>query len=231
LFNSTVFKQAFQDSIPVMFGYVPLGAAFGLLFSQLGYHWLYAVSMSLIIFAGAAQFLAVGLLAAQASLIEISVAIFILNARHIFFGLSLITRYQAIVGWRKIYVMFGLTDETYSLLTSHPIKNPMEDQTYALYLTALNQSYWVIGSVIGLLLGGNLNIDTTGMDFALTALFVVLMIEQFKTVQCWSPFIIALVSGALVLVVIGQDNMLMLSILLSIAILLIQGKPWKVPTI
>ena len=159
---------AFRATLPVLFGYLPLGAAFGLLFSDLGYPWWLAPLTGLVVYVGSAQFLAVGLLAAQAGLLATAVAVFLLNARHLFYGFSMLGRYVG-TGWTKWYLVFGLTDETYALLTSTPAPAKTRPQGFYLAVTALNQCYWVIGCGVGGLLGRNLRVDITGLDFALTA--------------------------------------------------------------
>ncbi|MCW8905659.1 MAG: AzlC family ABC transporter permease [Sedimenticola sp.] len=213
---------AFRASLPVMFGYVPLGMAFGILFQDLGYGWYYAPLMGVTVYAGAAQFMAVGLLAAQASLVEVAISTFILNSRHMFFGLSLLQRYRG-RGLKKLYLIFGLTDETYSLVTSTRPPDGHDEQSYYLALTALNQCYWVSGCALGALLGASVSLDTTGMDFALTALFMVLMLEQWKTLREPYPFLVALFCGLLSLWLL-REQMLLLSIGLSIALLLARGR-------
>lgn len=211
-------KHAFLASLPVMFGYVPLGMAFGILFQNLGFHWYYAAVMSIFVFAGAAQFMAVGLLAANAGLLEMAIATFALNSRHMFFGLSLLKRYHA-KGLKKFYLMFGLTDETYSLVTSTHSPSGEDDQNYYLALTAMNHSYWVAGSALGALLGASIEFDSTGMDFALPALFMVLVIEQWKKIKNPVPFVIALGCG-IFSIWFFNEQMLLVSIGLSISILL-----------
>jgi 4-azaleucine resistance transporter AzlC len=213
---------AFRASMPVMFGYIPLGMAFGILFQDLGYAWYYAPLMGITVFAGAAQFMAVGLLSAQAGLLEVAIATFILNSRHMFFGLSLLNRYRA-KGWKKFYLIFGLTDETYSLITSTQPPAGHPEQDYYLALTALNQSYWVIGCALGALLGAAVQFDTTGMDFALTALFMVLMIEQWKKLREPFPFVVAGACG-LVALLFFQQHMLLVAIALSLSILMVRGR-------
>ena len=215
--NTQTTKYAFEASLPVMFGYVPLGMAFGVLFQDLGYGWYFATMMGIFVFAGAAQFMAVGLLAAHAGLLEVAVSTLVLNSRHMFFGLSLLTRYHA-VGMKKFYLIFGLTDETYSLITaSHP--PPGEDeQNYYFYLTALNHFYWVVGCTLGALLGASVEFDSRGMDFALTALFMVLLIEQWKKIKNPTPFIIAF-GCAVGAMWFFPDKMLLVAIALSTAIL------------
>ena len=202
-----------------MFGYVPLGMAFGMLFQDLGYAWYYDPLMGITVFAGAAQFMAVGLLSAQAGLLEVAISTFILNSRHMFFGLSLLNRYRA-KGLKKLYLIFGLTDETYSLITSTHPPDSHHEQDYYLALTALNQSYWVVGCALGALLGTALRFDTTGMDFALTALFMVLMIEQWKKLREPFPFVLAGLCG-LVALAFFKTHMLLVAITLSLSILLL----------
>lgn len=219
---------AFRASLPVLFGYVPLGMAFGILFQDLGYAWYYAPLMGLTVYAGAAQFMAVGLLAAQASLVEVALSTFILNSRHMFFGVSLLGRYRA-RGLKKLYLIFGLTDETYSLITSTHAPAGHDEQDYYLALTALNQAYWVSGCALGALFGVNVQFDTTGMDFALTALFMVLMLEQWKKLREPYPFAVALLCGLMALWLF-QEQMLLVSIGLSIALLLLHGRRGEMMT-
>lgn len=214
-------SAAFRASMPVMFGYIPLGITFGMLFQDLGYAWYYAPLMGITVFAGAAQFMAVGLLSAQAGLLEVAIATFILNSRHLFFGLSLLNRYRA-TGLKKFYLIFGLTDETYSLITSTPPPARHCEQDYYLALTALNQSYWVFGCALGALLGAAVQFDTTGMDFALTALFMVLVIEQWKKLREPFPFVTAGLCG-LVALLFFKQHMLLVSIALSLLILMVRG--------
>jgi 4-azaleucine resistance transporter AzlC len=210
--------QAFRASLPVMFGYVPLGMAFGVLFENLGYAWYLAPVMGLIVFAGAAQFMAIGLLSAQAGLIEVFISTFVLNSRHMFFGLSVLGRYRA-TGLKKLYLIFGLTDETYSLVTGIPTPEGVDEQRFYLLLTALNHGYWVTGCALGALAGTAIQFDTTGMDFALTALFVVLMMEQWKAVREPFPFVVAALVGLLALLFFRQQ-MLLASMGMCVALLL-----------
>ncbi|MCW8945709.1 MAG: AzlC family ABC transporter permease [Sedimenticola sp.] len=219
---SSTLSAAFRASLPVMFGYVPLGMAFGILFQNLGYDWFYAPLMGLTVYAGAAQFMAVGLLAAQASLFEVAVSTFILNSRHMFFGVSLLGRYRA-KGLKKLYLIFGLTDETYSLITSTQPPVGHDEQDYYVALTGLNQGYWVTGCALGALFGANVQFDTTGMDFALTALFMVLMLDQWKKLREPYPFVVALICGFSALLFF-PEQMLLVSIGLSIALLLARSR-------
>lgn len=205
-----------------MFGYVPLGMAFGILFQDLGYPWYFATLMGLFVFAGAAQFMAIGLLTAQAGLLEVAVSTLALNSRHIFFGLSVLGRYRCRV-LKKAYLIFGLTDETYSLITSTGPRGQQDEQDYYLTITALNQSYWVAGCTLGAVTGSLADFDTAGMDFALTALFLVLLIEQWAKIRELFPFLIAMLSGMLA-IVLFRDQMLLIAIATAIAILILQWR-------
>ena len=210
-----------RTSLPVLFGYLPLGAAFGVLFSDLGYHWLYAVAMGVFIYAGAGQFLAVGLLANQAGLIEMAIATLLLNSRHVFYGLSLMNRMHN-RGWRKWYQIFGLTDETYSLITATPVPTNMNPGEFHFRLTVMNQIYWLIGCATGAWLGSNLEFSTDGIAFVLPALFMVLTIEQYKHLKDIRPFLTALVIGLGTIALISREHMLLIAILLSLSVLMMQ---------
>jgi len=215
--------SAFQASVPVILGYFPLGFAFGLLFVEhVGLPWGYALAMSLIVFAGASQFLAVGLLAAGASVVEISVATFILNARHAFFGLSVLERWRG-AGAKKFFLIYWLTDETYALMTSLKAPPDTRETDFHLLISGINYSTWCIGSAAGALAGEAMSFDTTGMDFALTALFAVLLVEQMRQVREPFPFVLAFLAGVTTIVAFGGANMLLISISVSLVLLVANG--------
>jgi len=219
--NKTLIKAAFKTTVPVFFGYIPFGMAFGMLFNELGFHWIYAVLMSITIFAGAGQFMAVGLLANHAGFMEVAITTLLLNSRHTFYGISLLNKFKT-KGWRKLYLIFGLTDETYSLLTG-AVPPEGEDKTkFYLLITGFNQAYWVIGSTIGAILGANITLNTTGLDFTLPSLFMVLAIEQYKAIKEARPFIMAAIVAFFSIWLFSRDNMLLMSILLSVIVLLLQ---------
>lgn len=173
------FFSIFKLSIPVLIGYVPTGIAFGLLAQQFLIPWYYAFFMSIFIYAGAAQFLAVSLFFAHASLLEIATSIFLLNLRHSFYGLSMIQAFSKTKLY-KPYLIYSLTDETFALLHTLPKINKQQKARVYFWLSFLNQIYWIIGTLIGVLLGNIIKIDYKGIEFALNALFVVLAIEMYK---------------------------------------------------
>lgn len=217
--NKDLFMTAFKTTIPVFLGYIPLGMAFGFLLDGAGYHWGYAFLMSLFIYAGSGQFLAVALLAAGAGLMEFVVATLLLNLRHSFYGLSLLDKFSD-VGRVKPYLIFALTDETYALLTTTDVPSGGSKSKFYFYISAFDHLYWIIGSILGAVLGSLLNLNLEGMSFVLTALFVVLTIEQYFSSEAHFPFMAAIGAGALSLVLFSPDNMLLASIILGTLILI-----------
>ncbi len=221
------FRQVFPQTIPVLAGYLSLGIAFGILLQSAGYGPLWALGMSFIIYAGSAQFLCVELLAAGASLSQVALLTFLLNFRHFFYGLSMITRYQN-TGKRKWYLIFGLTDETYALLTAAKIPENIDSKDFYTVITLMNHCYWVLGSVIGAAAGTFLPFDTTGIDFSMTALFAVLVVEQWKSHSRHLPALLGFGITILSLMIFGADNFLIPALLvLSATLLFLQPKTDK----
>ena len=169
----------FRTTLPVAFGYLPLGMAFGVLLQAQGWDWWWATAMGLFIYAGSGQFLAVGLLSAGAGLVDAFLATFLLNLRHVFYGLTLLERYRALGRWRRNYAVFGLTDETFSLLAGLG-SHATDDRRFVLGVTMINQGWWVLGCTLGALAGATLSLPTVGLEFSLTALFGVLLIDQLQ---------------------------------------------------
>ena len=218
-----IIKKVFPQTIPVMAGYISLGIAFGLLLQSIGYGPVWAFLMSLFIYAGSAQFLAVELLAAGATLTHIALLTFLLNFRHLFYGLSMIEKYRG-TGIGKIYLIFGLTDETYALLTGYKTPEGLSDKSYFFAVTLMNHLYWIFGSVIGSVAGSIIPFDLTGIDFAMTALFAVLVVEQWKTNKNHIPAISGFVITVAALFIFGADNFLIPAlIVMSVALLFMKG--------
>ena len=211
-------KTVFLDTVPVMTGYLFLGISFGILLGEAGYGLPWAFSMALFMYAGSAQFLSVSLLASHASVLSSAIAIFLLNARHIFYGISLIDTYKD-TGKKKPYLIFALTDETYSLVTQNQPPEGMKKHTYCFLVSLLDHIYWVAGCVIGSVTGNFIPISFEGIEFVLTALFVTLFTEQWLSNKNHFPAIVGVVSTVLCLVIFGKDIFLIPSMVL-IAILL-----------
>lgn len=215
-------QSVFRLTLPILFGYLPLGMAFGVLFTtQLDYPWWAAPLMGLVVYAGAGQILAVSLLAVNAGLLEVLIAMFVLNARHLFYGLSLLGQFRG-AGWRKAYLIFGLTDETYSLLTSRSRSGDRHhEQAVDFRITLFNQCYWVAGCAAGALLGANVTFDSTGIEFALVALFIVLTIEQFRALGDSFPIWTG-AAAAVAIFLLPAAHQLIGAILMVTLVLLIQ---------
>lgn len=183
------FVQAFKASIPVLCGYMTLGIAFGLVLIDAAYPWWLSPLMSIFMFAGAAQFVGMGLFAAGMPLATILLTQALVNIRHIVYGLSLITKFKG-SGKLKAYLIFALTDETYSLETTLEVPEGVQPQHFYLTISALDHLYWITGSTLGALLGNLIPLDFTGVDFSLTALFAVLTVEQLLKTKDLGPILI-----------------------------------------
>lgn len=213
-----VIRQAFVKSIPVMAGYLVLGFGFGILMQDAGYGVLWAFAMSLLIYAGSMQYVGVGLLSGGASVVTTAITTVMVNARHLFYSISMIDRYKD-AGRRKPYLIFALTDETYSLLCDGAAPDGVDADAYRLLVSAFNHSYWVIGSVLGSLLGTILPFSTEGIEFSMTALFVASFTEQWITADSRVPALTGLVGTLLCLVIFGSEVFLIPAMLLITAVL------------
>ena len=213
---SVLLKAAFVATVPVMAGYLVLGMGFGVLLTSKGYGPLWAIAMSTFIYAGSMQYLAVDLLTGGASLIAAALTTLLVNARHLFYGISMIDRYRG-TGAVKPYLIFGLTDETYSLVCG----GDRRPARYYALVTLLDHLYWVGGTALGALLGSVVPIPTEGIDFALTALFVTIAVEQWKARGGRLPAVIGLAASVVCLLVFGPAHFLIPAMLLITAALLL----------
>lgn len=213
-------RSAFLDTVPVMTGYVFLGFGFGILMHQNGYGVLWSATMSLFIYAGSMQYVAVSLLTGGANLLTAALTAFVVNARHLFYGISMVDAYKGI-GKRKPYMIFALTDETYSLVSKNNVPQGLTRHEYCFLVSLFDHSYWVAGTILGSLSGSLIPINYEGIDFVLTALFVTIFVEQWLSVKDHRPALIGIVCTALCLWIFGQDVFLIPSMAI-IALLLTQ---------
>ena len=216
-------KAAFVSSLPVMAGYLVLGFGFGIILQEKGYSALWALPMSITMYAGAMQYVSVDLLASGASLISAALTTLLVNARHLFYGITLIEPYKG-AGKLKPYMIFGLTDETYSLVCSGKSPEGTDFHKYAFFLTVFNHIYWIMGGVLGALTGALVNLNFKGVDFAMTALFVTVFVEQWKGTKNHIPALIGIICSVICLIIFGADGFLIPS-MVAISTLLIVGKP------
>lgn len=205
--NFKLVKAAFLKTLPVLAGYVVLGMGFGILLKVNGFGLLTALAMSIFIFAGSMQYVGISLLAGGASLISIALTTFMVNARHLFYGISMIDRYKG-AGFKKFYLMHGLSDETYSLVCTGETPEGADPHLYYLLISAFDQSYWVTGTVIGVLLGSLITFDAAGIDFSMTALFVTVFVEQWITTKEHLPAVIGVAGAIFCLILWGPEHFL-----------------------
>lgn len=214
-----IIKEAFVATIPVLTGYLVLGFGFGIILKSNGYGIFLAFAMSLLVYAGSMQYVAIGLLTSGASLLTAAITTLMVNARHLFYGISMLDKYKN-TGKRKPYLIFALTDETYSLVCNDNSNVPDERRhDYYLLVSLFNQIYWIIGSVLGAAIGSIVKFNSEGIDFALTALFLTVFLEQWLNTKKHTPAIIGVAVSVLCLIVFGSENFLIPTMLI-IALLL-----------
>lgn len=218
-------KKAFINSLPVMAGYICLGIGFGVLLETNGYSFLWAILMSLTIYAGSMQYVAVDLLSGGASIISTALMTLMVNARHLFYGISMLENYKN-VGKLKPLLAFTLTDETYSLVCSKELlPEGIDEKKYYLFLSLMNQSYWVLGSALGGLLGATITFNSTGIEFAMTSLFVLIFVEQWESAKSHMPAVIGIVCTLGCLLVFGTGSFLIPSMIcITVALLIRRDK-------
>ena len=217
-------RTVFLDTVPVLTGYLFLGMGFGILLTeQAGKGPFWAFCMGLFIFAGSGQYLAVSLLSSGASLLNAAIATLLINARHIFYGISLIDTYKG-AGKKKPYLIFALTDETYTLVTQNQPPEGLTRHQYCFLVSVMDHIYWIVGCVLGSLAGSLIPISFEGVEFVLTALFVTMFVEQWLTNKNHLPAIIGVVSTALCLAIFGSEVFLIPSMLLIAVLLTVSRK-------
>ena len=222
-------RTVFLDTLPVMTGYIFLGFGFGILLEQNGYGIGWALAMSLFIYAGSMQYVAIGLLTGGASLLATALTTLMVNARHLFYGISMVDAYKG-AGSRKPYLIFALTDETYSLVTLNQAPEGMTRHGYCFAVSLLNHCYWVLGSALGSLAGALIPINYEGIDFVLTALFVTIFVEQWLSTKNHIPAVIGVAATVVCLLIFGQEIFLipsMVLIALSLTLLRKTGRRKK----
>ena len=224
--NKTLLRTAFLDTVPVMTGYVFLGFGFGILMQQNGFGVLWAGAMSLFIYAGSMQYVAVSLLTSGVSLLTAAMTAFVVNARHLFYGISMVDTYKG-MGRKKPYLIFGLTDETYSLVSQLQLPKDVSPSGYCFLVTLFDHIYWVSGTVLGSLTGTLLPINYEGVDFALTALFVTIFVEQWLSTKNHGPAIVGVAATVICLILFGADVFLIPSMVIIAVCLTVMRKTGK----
>ena len=218
---------AFTQSVPVMLGYIFLGIAFGLMLQDAGYSYWWAFLSSVVIYAGSMQFVLVTLLTGGASLLYAGVMTLFINGRHLFYGLSFIEKFRNMGNFYP-YMIFSLTDETYSVLCGLKVPEGMSEKRISFMVALFDHCYWIIGSVLGGIIGQLITFDTTGIDFSMTALFVVIVLNQWLESKEHRPAIFGAVIGILCLLLFGPDKFLLPALTLIAVILIGVRNKWNI---
>lgn len=217
--HAAALRAAFPATIPVLTGYLCIGMAYGLLMANAGYGIFWALLLSLLCYAGSMEFVAVSLLTAGFDPVQALLMALMINARHAFYGLSMLEKYRG-TGWARPFLIFSLTDETFSLVSTLEPLDGVTRRDFYFWISLLDYLYWQVGSVLGALIGGLLPFDTTGLDFALTALFIVLFLEQWRKRENRPAALIGLGCTAVSLAVVGADRLVIPAMVLILAVLL-----------
>ena len=217
---TTELAFAMKQTVPVFFGYIFLGIAYGLLLRDAGYGIIWAFATSLFIYAGSMQFLLVTLLSGGAGLLYSAFMTLLLNGRHLFYGLSFVDKFKC-MGKAYLYMIFSLTDETYSVLCGCKVPDGINEKRVWFSIALIDHCYWILGSVIGNTVGKFITFDTTGIDFSMTALFVAIVVEQWLSSKNHLPALIGGTSAVLFLIILGPDKFMIPSLSVAVFILLL----------
>ena len=222
--NKKLLKEVLVKTLPVMTGYIVLGIGFGILLESHGYGILWSLAMAVFIYAGSMQYVAINLITGGASLITTALTTLIVNARHLFYGISMVDKYKK-TGAKKPYLIFALTDETYSLVCGDDYPKDCDPHKYQLAVSFFNHVYWITGCAAGSLIGSAISFNTAGIDFCMTALFVTIFVEQWLSTKEHLPALMGLGASLICLLIFGADAFLIPSMVLIAALLLIFRKP------
>ncbi len=215
------FLAAFPNTIPIMMGFLFLGMTYGIYANVSGFGVIYPFIMSLTIFAGSVEFVAVELLLGVFNPLQALIMTLMINARHLFYGLSMLDKYKG-TGWKKPYLIFGMCDESFSINCTAKISEDVDKGWFYFFVTILNQLYWVVGATLGGLFGSFIHFNTEGLDFVMTAMFVVIFLEQWLKDKHHVSEILGLGLTLVCLIIFGADHFLipaMMAILASLTLL------------
>ena len=217
-------KAAFPYTLPIFAGFTFLGMAYGIYMNSLGFSFIYPMLMSLFIFAGSMEFLAANLLMGIFDPLHAFLLTLMVNARHLFYGISMLEKYKN-VGLKKYYLIFGMCDESFSINCTTPAPPGVDSGWFMFFVTMLNQCYWVVGATLGGLLGSFITFNTAGLDFVMTALFVVIFMDQWLKEERHISSLLGLGISFLCLLAFGADNFIIPSMIAILGVLTFLRKP------
>lgn len=202
------FKAALPYTLPICVGFLFLGMSYGFLMKSKGFSFVYPMFMSMFIFAGSMEFVTVELLLSGFHPLHAFLLALMVNARHLFYGISMLEKYKN-TGWKKPYLIFGMCDESFTVNCTVTPPSDVDKGWFMLFVTLLNQIYWVTGATLGALLGYIIHFDTTGIEFVMTALFIVMFINQWEEAKDHRPALTGLGCSLLCLLIFGSGNFIL----------------------
>ena len=218
------FFAAFPNTIPILAGFLFLGIAYGIYMNQSGFKFYYPMFMSFIIFAGSVEFATVSWLLGSFDPVNIFFLTLMINARHLFYGLSMLEKYN-IPGWKKLYLIYGMCDESFSINATVDVPKDIDKGLFMFFVTMLNQIYWVAGATIGGIFGSFIPFDTKGIEFVMTALFVVIFLENWLKEKNHSASVIGLFISFICLIIFKGTNFIIPSMIIILSVLtLLKGR-------
>lgn len=222
--RKTELEYAFPRTVPVMAGYLVLGAAYGILMADSGFGPVWSVAISLVVYAGSLQYLGVSLLTAGAGPVYAFLMSVMLNARHLFYGISMLDKFRG-TGWKKVYLIFGMCDESFSINYTADIPENVDRGWFMFFVTLLNHFYWFSGATLGGIFGSLIHFNTEGLDFVMTAMFVVIFMEQWLKEKNHTSSILGLGISLLCLIAFGADNFIIPAMLALLVVLTLMRRP------
>lgn len=220
----SAFRAAFPKTIPVMTGYLFLGISYGIYMNVSGFSFLYPMLMAITIFGGSLEFLAVSLLMSAFAPLQTFLVALVIQARHLFYGLAMLEKYKN-TGLKKLYLIFALTDETFSVNCSAPVPEGIDKGKFYFAVSLLDQCYWVTGATLGGILGSFIPFNTEGLDFVMTAMFVVIFIEQWLKEKKHYTALIGIFASVFCLLIFGAESFIIPTMAVIFAMLAVLRKP------
>lgn len=217
------FRTAFPYTIPIFAGFVFLGAAYGIFMNSLGFSAIYPIIISLIVFAGSMEFIAANLLVAAFNPVQAFFLTLMVNARHLFYGISMLEKYRGI-GKKKWYMVFGLCDETFAINNTIDVPKHVNRGWVMFFVTVLNQCYWVLGATLGGVFGSFITFNTEGLEFVMAALFIVIFLEQWMKEKNHRSSLIGLGASIVCLIIFGGSSFIIPAMLAILGLLTLSRK-------
>lgn len=218
------FRAAFPCTIPILAGFLFLGMAYGIYMNVSGFSFVYPMIMAAVIFGGSLEFLAAQMLLSPFAPLQVLMVSLMIQARHLFYGISMLDKFKD-MGWKKFYLIYGMCDETFSINCTAEIPGDCDRGWFYFFVTLLNQLYWVGGATLGGLLGNLITFDTKGLDFVMTAMFIVIFLEQWLKEKHHFSEWAGLASSVVCLLIFGKDNFMIPTMICILLLLTAFRKP------